>query len=165
MLDEEPAIVKKILEKFENVSVGRSFSAEIIQDCQLQLFSEENYYKPYDSNIYYAQIGKSTRMKRDDCMENNFEGYDRFTKFLENHGIVLDQMDLAFIEYMKAYRSGNMLKSMFFYLKSIDFSLGIAGLQLKRIVYVLKNRILKTNINNLIYQLYFVLLLAYKVLL
>ena len=52
----------KVLKKFEKVSEGRSFNAELIQDCQLQLFSEHNYYIPVVGNIYYAQIGISMKL-------------------------------------------------------------------------------------------------------
>lgn len=134
---------KKILDCFIPVSQGNSFNAELVQDCQLQFFPKRNYYIPFIANIYYAQIGISTRMKRTDYLVNVFEGYERFVKFVTEQGYVLDSKDLAFIEYMKAFRTGKKIKALVYYFLSIDFSLGISGLQLNRVVFVLKNRLLK----------------------
>ncbi len=132
---------KKIVEKFEKVSDGKSFSAEAVQDIQLALFSEKNYYIPVVGNIYYAGIGISTRMSKTEQFENIFEGYMRMIDFVKSHGYVIDKKDIAYIEYIKAYRTHNMKKALKYFLKSLDWSLGLEGTGLARIIFVLKKKI------------------------
>ena len=134
---------KKVLDRFEDVSDGRSFRVELAQDCQLQLFAEHNYYLPELGNIYYAEIGISSKMSHDEHMEDTLGGYDFFMDYLARHGRQLDKKDKAFIDYMRAYRKGDMGKALKYYLKSIDLSLGWKGLGLDRIVYVIKKKLRK----------------------
>ena len=134
---------KKILDKFEKVSDGRSFNAESVQDGQLQLFAERNYYQPVVGNIYFADSGISTRMSSQEQHDNIHKGYQRLIDFVDSHGHPFDKKDLAFIEHMKAYRSYDIKQALIYYLKSIDFTLGIKGLNLGRILYVIQKRIHK----------------------
>ncbi len=131
---------KKVLDKFEKVSEGRSYNAELMQEGQLALFTEKRYYLPVVGNIYYAGIGISTRMNKKERKDNIDEGFRRFTEFVEQHGRPFDKKDLAFIEYMKAYRAHNMKRALKYYLRSIDLSLGFKGLKLDRIFFVLKKK-------------------------
>lgn len=134
---------KKVLDKFEDVSDGRSFRVELAQDCQLQLFAEYNYYLPELGNIYYAEIGISSKMTQEEHMEDTLGGYDFFIEYLKKHGCQLDKKDMAFIDYMRSYRKGDMKQALKYYLKSIDLSLGWKGLGLDRIAYVIKKRLKK----------------------
>lgn len=131
---------KKVLDKFEKVSSGHSFNAEMIQDCQLALFAEKNCYIPVIGNIYYAGIGVSSHMSKEEQRENIFEGYQRLTDFVTSHGHPFDKKDLAFISFLKAYRAQNYVQAIKYYLASIDLSLGIRGFSLDRILFVLKKR-------------------------
>jgi len=132
---------KKILDKFVKVSEGRSYNAESSQDIQVALFSERQYYIPKIGNIYYAGIGVSTRMSKDDRRQHLHEGFKKVTEFVASQGHPFDKKDLAYIEYFKAYRQGNIKKALFYYFKSIDLSLGVKGLQLDRIFYVVNKKI------------------------
>ena len=134
---------KKVLDKFEKVSDGRSFNAESVQDGQLQLFTEKNYYLPAIGNIYYADSGVSSRMSGKEQHDNTVKGYQRLIDFVAQHGHPFDKKDLAFIEYMKAYRSHDIKQAIKYYLKGIDFTLGLKGLNLGRILYVIQKRINK----------------------
>ncbi len=134
---------RKVLEKFETVSDGRSYNAEMVQDCQLQLFSERNYYIPVVGSIYYAQIGISSRMSEEEMKESVVGAYDRYISFLADHGKPLDKKDLAFIEYMEAYRRHDVRNMLRNYFRSIDLSLGLEGLQLRRIAFVLRSKLFK----------------------
>lgn len=127
---------KRVLDRFERVSEGRSYGAESVQDCQLALFSEKNYYIPVVGNIYYAGIGVSSKMNKKVRSDITNEGLRRCVKFIEDHGRKLDQKDLYFIEFIKAYRANEKKKSLYYFFKSIDFSLGVRGLGLDRIVFV-----------------------------
>ncbi len=133
---------KKVLEKFEIVSEGRSYSAESVQDGQLALFSEKNYYIPTVGNIYYAGIGVSSQMNSKEHKDNTNEGYKRLISFILRHDYKLDKKDIFFIEFVKAYRSGYKLRALKNYIKSIDLSLGLSGLGLNRILFVLKKRLM-----------------------
>ena len=131
---------KKVLEKFEKISDGRSFRVELAQDCQVQLFSKHNYYIPVVGNIYYAEIGVSAHMTPEQQKDNTFGGYAYFIDFLKKHNFIIDKRDLAFIEYMKAYRSGDIKGALKYYIKSIDLSLGLKGLNTERIVSVIRKK-------------------------
>ncbi|MBO7637156.1 MAG: glycosyltransferase family 2 protein [Paludibacteraceae bacterium] len=131
---------KKVLDKFEKVCDGRSFNAESVQDGQLQVFAEKNYYLPVVGNIYYADSGVSSRMNSKEHHDNIFKGYQRLIDFADEHGHPFDKNDLAFIEYMKAYRSHDFKQALKYYLKGIDFALGLKGLNLRRILYVVQKR-------------------------
>ena len=137
---------KGIMDKYEKVCEGRSYNAEMIQEGQLALFSEKNYYIPVVGNIYYAGIGVSTRMSKKEQYDNIFSGYQRFTEFVSSHGHPFDEKDMAFIEYMKAYRSKDMLLAIKFYLKSIDLSLGVKGLNLNRISFVIQKKLAQIKV-------------------
>ena len=54
----------QILNKFKKVSMGRSYIAEIAQECQLQLYSKQNYYIEKIGNIYYSKIGVSVNIDK-----------------------------------------------------------------------------------------------------
>lgn len=138
---------KKVLDKFVKVSEGRSYSVEFAIEYQVHLFTEHNYYIPVIGNIYYAQIGVSAHMNRNESKAGHILTYDKLVTFLEQHGHPLDKKDSNYVKYMKAFRSRNMKQAMKYYLKSIDLSLGLKGLQLRRIFFVYFNRILKKKKN------------------
>lgn len=129
---------KKVLDKFEKVSEGKSFNAEAVQDCQIALFTEKNYYVHAVGNVYFAGLGVSSRMNKEEQWQNIVEGYDRLTKFVKAHGHPFDKKDLAFLEFLKSYREGNKIKTLMYYIRSIDLTLGVRGLGLDRVLFVLK---------------------------
>lgn len=131
---------KKVLDRFEKVSDGYSYSAEIVQEIQLQLFAERNYYIPVVGNIYYAGIGVSRHISKKEKEERILQGYQRKIDFMAQHGYPLKKKDLAFMEFMKAYRFGNKKKAFRYYFSSIDLSLGLKGMQLDRIMFVLTKK-------------------------
>lgn len=137
----------KVLEKFVKVSEGRSLGVEFVSECQLHLFAEHNYYIPVIGNIYYAQIGVSAHMSRSESKTSHIQTYDKLVAFLEQHGRPLDKKDRNYVKYMQAYRSKNTKQALKYYLKGIDLSLGLKGLQFRRILFVYFNRILKKKKN------------------
>ena len=134
---------KKVVDRFISVSEGRSYKAELLQEYQIHLFSDKSYYINETGNYYYAQIGVSSKFSKKDSRDSLIGSYEALVPFLEKHEHPLDNKDLAFIDYMKAYRSKQWSKALLKYAFSIDLSLGLYGLQLHRILFVLKNRILK----------------------
>lgn len=135
---------KKVMDKFEKVSEGRSYAVELALEYQVHLFAERNYYLHAMGNIYYAQIGVSAHMSKSESRTSHIESYDKLIAFMESHGWTLDKKDLFYVKYMQAYRSKNKKQALKYYLKSIDLSLGLRGLQLQRIFFVFINRILKS---------------------
>lgn len=136
---------KKVLDRFEKVSQGRSYNAEIVQEIQVQVFANTNYYIPVVGNIYYAGIGVSKKMNKKEYEERIVQGYQRKIDFLERHGIQIDKKDQAFSKFMKAYRTGNKKEALRYYFSSIDLSLGLYGFQLDRILFVLKKKFRKKS--------------------
>ncbi len=134
---------KKVLDKFIPVSDGRSYKVELLQEYQIHLFSDTSYYINETGNHYYAQIGVSSKMNKKESKDSHIGTYEALIPFLEKHGRPLDKKDLAFIEYIKAYRSKQWGKAFLKYISSIDFSLGFYGLQIHRIMFVLRNKVLK----------------------
>ena len=134
---------RHILEKFENVSTGRSYSVELIQDCQIQLYAEKSYYIPCVGNIYNAQKGVSMRLNKSEREENIFQAYDLYVDFVAKHGHPLDFKDISYINYMKSFRKGKKIQTLYYYIKSIDVKLGMAGFQLDRVWFVFRHRLLK----------------------
>lgn len=137
---------RHILEKFENVSNGRAYNVELIQDSQIQLYAEKNYYIPCVGNIYNAQIGVSMRLNKSERYENIFQGYDLFEEFVAKHGHPLEPKDISYIKYMKSFRKGKKIQTLYYYIKSIDFKLGLAGFQLDRVWFVFRHRLLKNKL-------------------
>ena len=82
-------------------------------------------------------------MSKADHIENTIKGYDYFIDFVTNHGYQIDKKDMAYIDYMKAYRNGDKKKALKYYLKSIDLSLGFKGLNLDRIFFVIGKKFRK----------------------
>ena len=132
---------KRILDKYENICQDRSIVAESTQDCQLALFSEHNYYIPIVGCIYYAGIGISSQLDMSYHYNNSVEGYRIYTEFMARHHHPFDKKDLAFIEFRKSYLAGRYLNALGYYFLSIDPSLGIRGLGIRRILRSLTRRI------------------------
>lgn len=138
---------KKVLDRFISVCDGRSYKAELLQEYQVHLFSEVSYYINETGNHYYAHIGISSKFTKKESIDSHIGSYEVLIPFLEGQGHPLDKKDLAFIDYMKAYRQKQWGKAFGKYIASIDMSLGIYGLQLHRIIFVLRNRMFKKNGN------------------
>ena len=132
---------RKVLDLFEDVSVGRSLIAESTQDGQLALFARKSYYLPAVGCIYYSGIGISARMSRDEHLENRVDGYKMYAGFLEKHGHPFDRKDLAFIRFMEAYSTGRFRDCVRAYFASLDLSLGWKGLNLDRILFALRKKL------------------------
>lgn len=133
---------KKVIDRYVSVAEGRSYIVELSQDSELQMFSDKNYYLPQLGNIYYAGIGVSKHFTKEE-REEHLKVYDHFLTFCKEHSILIDNSDRNYIEYMKCLRRGQFLLAFMYFFKSIDLSLGWRGLQLDRIGFVLRKRILK----------------------
>jgi len=87
----------RVLELFDKVSQGRSHKVEHVQDRQLQLHAEKNYYIPCVGNIYYASIGISVHIN-DSIMQERLEIWPFTLEYLNKKGIRLCESDLNCIK-------------------------------------------------------------------
>lgn len=123
---------KLILDRFIPVSKGRSYSVELAQDSQLQMFSDENYYISIPGNIYYSQIGVSSNLSRTD----NLDSFPFAGAFYMDNGSKIDWFDINYIKYVYAFESffyyhkiRFLPQAICYFILSIDLRLGWDGLQ------------------------------------
>lgn len=140
-----------IIEKFHKLSQGRSYIVEEAMDDQIIVFSEENYYMPEVVYKYYAEYGVSAQLSRR-AKEERIGMYDYLKQFLDSEGVKLSNKDISYMRYRTlyleycAYGSIKALcKSFLYYLKGIDISLGIRGLELGRFVNAIKRKMKKLS--------------------
>lgn len=135
-----------ILRRFKDVSDGFNYSVESVQDCQLSMFTEKNYYIPVVGCIYYAAIGVSVHAS-DVLGGRDEEMRERLLAFMANERIPLDKKDLAFMNFKKGLRTlskektiNNVFSVIYYYIKSIDYRLGWDTLYLREIWRTLQRR-------------------------
>ena len=136
----------KILKKFKDVSDGFNYSVESVQDCQLSMFTDKNYYVPVVGSIYYAAIGVSVHAN-DKLEGRDKEMRKRLIDFMNKENIPLDKKDLAFMNFkreLRTFSKERSIKSFFnvlhYYINSIDYRLGWDSLYIKDIWRAIQRR-------------------------
>ena len=129
---------RKVLNKFKNISQGRSLVAENALESQLHIFSEKTYYLPFVGNVYKTGVGVSSNLNSDAFNDYELTMVYAF-KFFKRIGIEIDKYDAKLPEYnisvkrMRKQKSLisilNVLKS---YLKSYDPNVGFHDIQFKK---------------------------------
>lgn len=94
---------KKVLDKYERVSQGRSHIAETAQDIQQYLFAEKRYYINSLGNIYYAGIGVSSKINPDTAKER-LQIMPYACDFLARKNYTLNKTERICIKYNIAMR-------------------------------------------------------------
>lgn len=147
--DRSACFSRKVLEKYIPVSRGRSFVVEEAQDDQLELFSEKFHYIPVVGNIYYSELGVSSRLSPETVAER-VEIFRFFESFLESQGRSLDRYDRSYILYKTFFlkfksdrKISNIFKASRYYLGSIDPSLGTASVNLKHLFNAIKRKLIR----------------------
>lgn len=112
---------KMVLDRFVNVSKGKSHIAESAQDIQLQLFTQKAYYIPAVGNVYYSRIGVSYNMSRELLAER--KGIPRYAmQVLIENGYVPTSSDLNYVEFYTISRQNSKLSlPIFLWLKAYTF--------------------------------------------
>lgn len=118
----------KVFKKFEAVSQGRSHIAETAQDRQLQLFSEKSYYINKVGNIYYSEIGVSTKIyENENLFKERLEIMPYALNFLQKKGYVVNKKDRYLGDYVKSldyynkdHSLSNKVRLIYFTLKTFD---------------------------------------------
>lgn len=139
---------KSVLDSFVKVSNGRSYTVELAQDAQLQMFSEENYYINVPGNIYFSQVGVSVSMSSVERQQSFIESFPFAAMFFKEQGFTLDSYDKNFIRFVHAFESyrfkhklSNLFLAVFYYILSIDVRLGASGFQIERIERLLRKKV------------------------
>ena len=149
---------KRVLDKFQNVSQGRSHIAENAQDRQLQIFSKKNYYIPQVGNIYYSAVGISSKLT-EELKKERMQIWPYSIKCFEEFGKTLCKKDLLFIKHRMTYqeyvqwgRKKSAFLSVWYYLRSFDMKIFMASDTMKDIVFAIRRRLPhKYIINCLLY--------------
>lgn len=138
VLDRGCCYSKNVLNKFIQVSQGRSHRVEIAQDRQRQLCSDFNYYIPFISNIYYANIGVSSNRSEEQKQDRLLIG--PFTKFFFNSlGIKILNRDIWFLNLYESRLRFSYYPSLYNFLRIIPYF--FLSIDIKMILYSLKNNI------------------------
>lgn len=142
---------KKILDKFEHVSQGRSHIVEFVQDRQIQIYAEKNYYIPQLSNIYYANIGVSSHINAEERKERQ-QIREYTVKYLESKGIKLYKTDKYQGKYKATaiqLRNDKKLKTLFLLIlyKILGFNIKYMGLGSdgRHLLFALRRRLPHKN--------------------
>lgn len=130
----------KVLKSFKSVFQGRSYIAESAQTRQLQVWTKNNYYIPWVGNIYYTRLGVSTNI-RGERSEQHKARWNYLLSKLDEWGIVLDKKDLYYIEYRKSKELGKRVDEIFFFIRSVDWNLGLKCFQFRRVLFALLRRL------------------------
>lgn len=136
-----------ILKKFEKVSQGRSHIAETTQEIQLPLYTKQYYYIPYVGNIYYANVGVSTKTNSDLLINERLQIIPYLLSFLESKGIKVDskfyiyqRANTAEKEFLNHHSIINFIKVVVFKLRSYDRRIGMKSIGLKQAIFALRRR-------------------------
>lgn len=146
---------KRVLDKFQKVSQGRSHIAENAQDRQLQIFSEKNYYIPQVGNVYYSSIGISVHLT-EELKKERMQIWPYSIKCFKELGVDLNKKDLLFIEHRIAYQEyihwGNKKSALFsiwYYLRSFDWRIFRASDSIRGLVFAVRRRLPHKHIINM----------------
>ena len=130
------------MKKFQNVSIGKSYKAEGAQDRQLQVFSKTNYYIPSIANIYYSNIGVSSKMNSSDLRIVMDDGVRYNKKILEQLGYRIDKQDNYYFRYyiekqtfLQSFSLMALIKTLFLFFRSFDMNIGWRSFRFKLYLY------------------------------
>lgn len=145
--DRSACFSRAILDKYIPVSKGRSYEVEAAQDFQLEVFCPRFYGLHVPGSIYYAEVGVSSRLDKEEKLQREAV-YLCLAVFLNRQGIHLDRFDREYLKFRTQYlrfsaeRSiVSLIKAFWYFLLSVDLSLGVNGLELSRFLNALKRKI------------------------
>ena len=146
---------KRVLDKFQKVSQGRSHIAENAQDRQLQIFSEKNYYIPKVGNVYYSSIGISVHLT-EELKKERMQIWPYSVKCFKELGVELNKKDLLFIKHRITYqeyvhwgKKKSALLSIWYYLRSFDWKIFRVSDSIRGLVFAVRRRLPHKHIINM----------------
>ena len=131
---------RHILEKYVNVSQGRSYMVEEAQDRQLQMFSEKSYYVSHVGNIYYARVGVSSNMSTTILNERS-NVYTYFSNFLKKQAFIVSHKVENFFKYKDSLAKGKYLKAFWLWIISMEFSLKDIVVYYRKVYFAIFRRL------------------------
>lgn len=124
----------KLMSKFTPIRKDIGFFADGLIDIQVQMYAESNYYSPFVGSIYYAKVGVSTEISKEESYNSIYQTSLEYKKMLN-----LSKKDMTFLDYKNEKIRLFMkptLKQLFLTLryheKCIDWKYGIKGLDLRQ---------------------------------
>ena len=140
-----------ILRKFQKVSQGRSYIAEVIQDRQLQVFTKTNYYIPQVGNTYYSYVGVSAGLGNSHFEER--QGMmDYYLDFLQRNNIIVPELDKKYVKCFNAFSgflhektAKNFIRFIALYTKSCTPQWGDGLFSIRHLVFALLRRLPHNN--------------------
>jgi glycosyltransferase involved in cell wall biosynthesis len=135
-----------VMKQFKKISCGRSYIVENAQDSQLHFFSERAYYIPKVGNIYYANLGVSSKMYSKDIFEHENTMVYAF-EFFKSLGIEIHPKDKNLPHYNIAKKRfynkksiGNLLHLVRCYMNIFDLEFIFIANDFKRVLFSLIRR-------------------------
>ena len=134
-----------VLKKYEKVSQGKSHIAESAMDIQLSLNTDKFYYIPHVGNIYYANVGVSTRTSSNEYFSERQKIVPYALSFLEKKGVIINPKFYVYMETNLAEKTfinrksiGNFFRFIILKFRSYDRRIGFksTGLKLMWISFV-----------------------------
>ncbi len=146
---------KRVLDKFQKVSQGRSHIAENAQDRQLQIFSEKNYYIPLVGNVYYSSIGISVHLT-EELKKERMQIWPYSIKCFKDLGVELQKKDLLYVKHRMKYqeyvywgKKKSAIISIWYYLRSFDWKIFRVSDSIRGLVFAVRRRLPHKHIINM----------------
>lgn len=123
---------RAVLEKFHPINKKIGIYADGLIDIQTQLYSAKNYYSSYVGSVYFANIGISSRTKKEESLKSNI----LYLEELKTPTYKLSKNDMLWINYLQ-YKFSFLLnpnyatfyKYLIYLLKSINFKFGYSNIK------------------------------------
>lgn len=136
------------MRQYKKVSKGRSHIAETAIDIQLSLFTEKFYYISKVGNIYYANVGVSTKTSSDAFFAERQEITPYALAFLRSQNKEVDPMYGRFLEANNAEKAflhrrsvKNFVKAVILKIRSYDKRVGLRSIGIRQAFFALRRRI------------------------
>ncbi len=136
-----------VMKCFEKVSQGRSHVSEFLQDRQLQIYGEKNYYIPCVGNVYYAGIGVSAHLD-DDTIKERRQIRPYAERRIEAKGIKIRRSEKYYGKYISsaiAFRFhkkiSDLLRAIWYCVGSFDIHYSFLGNDFRHLVFSLIRRL------------------------
>ena len=144
----------QVLRKFEKVSKGRSHEVEHVQDRELQLNSNNNYYINKVGNIYYTGLGVSAHLSTE-AKNERMKIWPFTLNYIETKRIRITSKDrycikhaMCFQRYIYYGHIVDLLKSFMYHILSFDIDYTFYKQSIRKFSFAIIRRIPhKININ------------------
>ncbi len=136
---------RKILNRFQKVSMGRSYIVETAQDIQLPFNTDYCYYLPMVGNVYYAGIGVSASMDEKTIIERE-KMVPYALDFLKRNGYEVGRKERAYCKYNIAVKkmhrkAGTKLSVLYWYLRTYSTPIKVMIKNIKKTYFSIRHKV------------------------